>query len=374
MPRKLKPYLFIAILVGTMVLSISCTNYWGSNQIFSANANTPTSRDPWLWPFAQDSIWNLPIGNTAEYQPANLPQSKRCAVDVDLLFVIPEDSPLRPLYDPGSWKKRCAGTKTYENLQIPIPDDLIVPDAINTPQRYSTPNNAAALLQPDGRTIVQIEPMARCVAGGPVYGYHWPKEDLDLYSQGIAGSHLGSGLSALGGAIRKGELLGNEPIRHALKIELWEKYLHYDPQSPTPGYRWPASKADSIASSRYQGQDPQLVMGSLLAIPPQIEVTSLHLTTPVGKKLFHAFQDYGAYIVDVTGLDSYALAMEQGVQEEFEHAYGYALTAKVRSGNPVYKDMMKLISTLHIITNNTPEHVGGGGQRRAPLAPPFARS
>ena len=108
---------------------------------------------------------------------------------------------------------------------------MIVPDAINTPTRYYTPNNAAALLQPDGRTIIQLEPMARCIKGGPVYGYHWPKQDIDIYSQGIAGSHLGSGLSAIGGTIRKGELIGSEPIRHVLKLELWEKYLNYNPRA-----------------------------------------------------------------------------------------------------------------------------------------------
>jgi hypothetical protein len=330
-------------------------------------ASFPTTRDKWLWPFSQDSIWNLPIGSDAQYHPANLPKAARSSVDVDLLFIIPPNSPLQPLYNPGDWKKRCSGTTTYENLSIQIPDDLIVPDAIDLVIKYYTPNNAAALLQPDGRTLIQLEPMARCVKGGPVYGYHWPKQDLDLYSQGIAGGHLGSGLSSIGGTIRKGELIGSGPIRHVLKIEFWEKYLNYDPATSTPGYRWPADRADRAAPSIYKGKDPQLVMGSLLAIPPNVTENSLGITTPVGKKLFLALQDYGAYHVDVTGRDNYALAVEQGVEEEFKAAYGYDFSDK-----PFYQDFMKLCQALNIITNNGPNSIGGGGKRRALLAPSFA--
>ncbi|NEN94537.1 MAG: hypothetical protein F6K50_03045 [Moorea sp. SIO3I7] len=369
---KFKRYLLGLLLLVTIAISIGLANYLPPNNLMYAKSSTPTTRDPWLWPFSQDSIWNMPIGSHAKYKPANLPRSARSSVDVDLLFIIPAGSPLQPLYNPGSWTKRCSGQTSYENLSIPIPDDLIVPDAINTPTKYSTPNNAAALLQPDGHTIIQLEPMARCVKGGPVYGYHWPKKDLDLYSQGIAGGHLGSGLSSIGGTIRKGELTGSEPIRHVLKIELWGKYLNYNPQSPTPGYRWPADRADRRAPSKYKGKDSQLVMGSLLAIPPNVTEESLGITTPAGKKLFHALQDYGGYVVDGTGRDAYALAVEKGVKQEFKSAYGYRLFAKAHHNNPFYKDFMELFQSLHIVTNNSPNRVGGGGRPRAPLAPPFA--
>jgi len=375
---KFRRYLVIVLLFLAITLCIGLDAYLRHNNSATANisasstANTPTIRDKWLLPFSQDSIWNLPIGSDAQYSPANLPKATDASVDNDLLFIIPADSPRRPLYDPGSWTNRCSGTTTYENLSIPIPDDLIVADAINTPTKYYTPNNAAALLQPDGRTIMQLEPMARCLKAGPVYGYHHPKPDIDIYGQGISGSHLGSGLSAIGGTIRKGELTGSDRIRHVLKIELWEKYLNYTPGSSTPGYRWPADRADSAAPSIYKGKDPQLVMGSLLAIPPNVTEDSLGLTTPAGKKLFHALQDYGGYQVDATGADTFALAVEQGVEDEFKAAYGYDFSASATSNNPFYQDFMKLFQALNIITNNSPNSVGGGGKRRAPLASPFA--
>lgn len=367
---KFRPYLVVFLLILTITLSIGLANYLQQNSLITANSSPPNTRNKWLWPFSQDSIWNLPIGSDAQYSPANLPKATYASVDNDLLFIIPADSPRRPLYNPGSWTNRCSGTTTYESILIP--DDLIVADAINTPTKYYTPNNAAALLQPDGRTIIQLEPMARCLKAGPVYGYHHPKPDIDIYGQGISGSHLGSGLSAIGGTIRKGELTGSDRIRHVLKIELWEKYLNYTPASPTPGYRWPADRADSAAASIYKSKDPQLVMGSLLAIPPNVTEDSLGLTTPAGKKLFHALQDYGGYQVDATGADTFALAVEQGVEDEFKAAYGYDFSASATSNNPFYQDFMKLFQALNIITNNSPNSVGGGGKRRAPLAPPFS--
>src|SRR6478672_5614739 len=168
---KIRYYLVIAFLLASLSISIPIIDKLQHKTLINSLASSPTTRDKWLWPFSQDSIWNLPIGSDAQYSPANLPQAARSSVDKDLLFIIPASSPIRPLYDPGSWTNRCSGTKTYENLSILIPDDLIVPDAINFLVKYYTPNNAAALLQPDGRTIIQLEPMARCVKGGPVYGY-----------------------------------------------------------------------------------------------------------------------------------------------------------------------------------------------------------
>jgi hypothetical protein len=364
-----KTLAWILLTIGMTVLSIN----FGMHSRFPvdiAASTAQTTRNPWLWPFASNSIWNVPIGGAAKYQSANIPPVDAVTVDIDLLYVIPSGSPTRPLYDPGSWTKRCSGTTTYENLSIGLPDSLIVPDAITSPpEKYYTPNNAAALLQPDGRTIIQLEPMARCVKGGPVYGYRYPKKNVDLYGAGIEGSHFGSGLSALGGAIRKGELLGNEPIRHALKIEIWEQYIHYNPQSPTPGYRWPAAFADSGAKEIYKGKNPELVMGSLLAIPPRLTEQKLGLVTPAGKKLFHALQDYGAYQVDITGQAAYAIAVEQGVETEFQTAYGYSMEPQRKDNNPYYTDFMKLVQNLSVITNNQPTTIGGGGHRRAPIAP-----
>ncbi len=38
----------------------------------AAEGDFPDSRDPLQWPFTQNSIWNMPIGNEAVYVPAGI--------------------------------------------------------------------------------------------------------------------------------------------------------------------------------------------------------------------------------------------------------------------------------------------------------------
>jgi hypothetical protein len=320
-------------------------------------------RDKFLWPFASTSPWNMPIGSRAHYIPANIGASDRIMADEEYLHKVKADNPMRPVYAPGSWMERCSGNKSML-ISLPIPDDLIVPNATRKPR--STPNNASAFLMPDGKTLVQLEPLARCQPGGPVYGWRY-FPDVDIYGQGIGGGHFGSGLSSIGGSIRRSELTNNQPIRHALKVIIWgEKYLYYS--KSLPGYRWPADRADKNAPYDYHGKNPALVQGSLLAIPPKITAESLQLQTPAGKKLFHALQDYGAYVVDNAGWNAHYLALEKGVPDEFQDKYGYTFNSKKGS---FYDDNMKLFQALHIVDNNSPKFIGGGGRRRRPLAPPI---
>jgi hypothetical protein len=321
------------------------------------------TRDKFLWPFSPTSPWNMPIGSKAHYVPANIARAGFAGADQEYLFKLSKGDPLRQLYEPGAWGEgRCKGTKPVGISPLPVPDNLIVPDATSKP--YNTPNNASAFLLPDGKTLVQIGPLARCQPGSPLYGFHY-YHDEDIYGQGLGGSHFGSGLSAIGGSIRKGELIGNQPIRHALKILLWgEKYLYYSKE--IPGHHWPAALADNNAPNQYHGKNPALVQGSLLAIPPRVTEASLHLQTTPGKKLFHALQNYGAYVVDDAGWDGHYFTVEKGVLEEFRKTFGYNFEG---TGGKFYNDFMKLFQALYIVDNNGPKSIGGGGKPRVALAP-----
>lgn len=327
-------------------------------------SKTPT-RDKFLWPFSSTSPWNMPIGSDARYVPANFQKAAYAGADQEYFFKLKQGDPMRQLYEPGAWGEgRCTGTKLVGISPLPIPDNLVVPDATSNPN--STPNNASAFLMPDGKTLVQIEPLARCQPSSPLYGYHY-SPDVEINGDGIGGSHFGSGLSAIGGSIRKGEFTSNQPIRHALKVIIWgEKYLYYS--KSIPGYRWPAEHADSNAANQYHGKNPDLVQGSLLAIPPRVTLASLNLQTPPGKKLFHALQNYGAYVVDDAGWDTHYLAVEKGVPEEFRKTFGYDLGG---TSGKFYEDFMKLFQALSIVDNNGPKSVGGGGTPRVALAPPI---
>ena len=326
--------------------------------------NTPTeyeiypgTRDPWLWPFSRDSIWNMPIGSDAEYVSANLQPSYFFGVDHERHIKLKASDPIREVRAPSQWNKRWPGTGLQRKM--PVPDNLIIPDA----QGQSTPNECSAFLMPDGRTIKQLEPTCRVEYGKHIVGYLY--DDVDIYSQGIGGTHYGSGLSAIGGSIRKGELTSDEPIRHALKINVWgEKYLYYGTEAL--GYRWPADRADSYAPMTYGGSNPKLVMGSLLALPRNLKPSDLGIQTEPAKKIFYALQDYGAYISDDSAWDSYDIPAELGVTDEVKEKYGYSMTG---SSGPFVSDMQKIIPKLMIIDNNAAGSVGGGGKPCRPLAP-----
>ena len=346
--------LLVIFLIG-VILALS----WGCSSTFG----TTPKRDKFLQPFLPTSIWNMPIGSDARYLKANIGKSPQASADEEYFFELKDKYPYRPVYAPGAWGEgRCTGTQ-YMDIAIPIPDDLIIPDATTQPNH--TPNNASAFLMPDGRTLVQLSPLARCEKSGSLYG--WRYENVDIYGEGIGGAHFGSGLSSIGGSIRKNELTNDGPIHHALKVIIWaKKYLFYDEKRP--GYRWPANRADDYAAEQYGGANYALVQGSLLAIPPEITKESLKLGTPAGKKLFDALQDYGAYIVEDSHEDAHYFALEKGVTDEFREKYGYDFNGK--SGK-FYNDFMKLFQALYIVDNNSPNSVGGGGTPRVELAPPI---
>jgi hypothetical protein len=366
--RILSISIFICILVISCHYSYSSIfkNTEISQQVSNEISNQNQLRDKHKQPFSSNSIWNMPIGANAEYVPANLGQSKRVSLEINYYIITQESDPKVPWYYPQNWGVgRCELGGEQLGL-IHVPEDLIVEDA--TPLK--TPNNAAAFLDPDGETLIQLNPLARCKAGGPVFGYPTPREE-SIYGMGITGGQGGSGLSSIGGTIRLGELLPSAPpIPHALKLLLYaHQYLYREP----PGYRWPAIRSDSYAYEddsplKYRGVNPKLVMGTLLAIPPEIREEDLGLQTLPGKKLFHALQDYGGYIVDDTAWDTYAIALENGAEDEFKSTYGYSFG---KDSGAFYQDINQLFQTLSIVDNNTAETIGGGGTPRQPLAPPI---
>ncbi|MDF5724117.1 MAG: hypothetical protein PUP91_27355 [Rhizonema sp. PD37] len=174
-------------------------------------------------------------------------------------------------------------------------------------------------------------------------------------------------MSSIGGSIRPGELINDDPIHHALKIDISGKWLYYNPSSPTPGHRWPAPLADASASTQYQGSNPALVMGSLVAIPPNVTDQSLGLTSIAGQKIFQAMQDYGAYIVDNSGWDYNYLCVEHNAQVEYSTITGVDLSYDAA----LQADFTKIIAAVKVVDNNGANSIGGGGTPRQPLPPPI---
>jgi hypothetical protein len=244
---------------------------------------------------------------------------------------------------------------------------------------------SAAILMPDGQTIRQTQPFHVCGKGGTVTSqYRFPDENIGI-GAGIAGAHGASGMSSIGGTVRVGELVPGGVIRHALKINVFgRKNYHYDAREATPGYRWPAKSADGYAgdtksSCAYGGGVPAMRIGSLVALRSDFPVEALR--TEPAKVVARALVDYGAYAVDDTCWDVYGLTTEWGpdgrVVEEFRAAWGFPIETSVKStcsdpGRECQwaKDMAEVFTALHVVDNNAPGSVGGGGIGRQPPAPP----
>jgi hypothetical protein len=346
-----------------------------------ASATGAPARDPLHWPFASNSIWNMPIGANAVYVPARLsgkPGNSNWAampgIDDEHIIMKPAAPPTRINVSTAGWsgKDRCGPTGGLL-LTAPLPERYLVPS--------NDRNSSVAFLLADGRTIVQAQPLARCAAGAP--GTSMARfANVDLYGTGIPGAHGGSGLSAIGGSIRVGELRPGSPTgpRHALKVNVYAKEALYRCTTRSACYRWPASTADSYAVGWYGAasgnRNRAMKMGALLAIPYSTPVAALRLETAPARQLAWTLQNYGAYIVDDAYAPGFDFNVEDGpdgsVQEQFKADWGFDMAQRVGQGTAWVRDMQKIVEALHVVDNNSARRVGGGGAPRVPLAPAIA--
>lgn len=338
------------------------------------------ARNPLKQPFATNSIWNMPIGSGAIFMPARLsgnPGNNKWAkmpgID-DEHIVFRPTAPLTTINSSNaawSGRNRCSATGG-QLLRVPIPSNYIIPN--------STSNSSSAFLMPDGRTIVQAQPVARCYAGAPATALV-KFAPVDLYGPGITGAHGGSGLSAVGGSIRVGELRPGTTTgpRHVLKLAVYAREVLYKCTTRSACFRWPAVTSDSYAVGHYGSNNPYsnpaMKMGALLAIPPSTNLGALGLETVPARQLAWTLQNYGAYIVDDTYAPGFFLNAEVSpdgsVPAQFKADYGLDMESKVVLNTPWMRDVQRLARALHVVTNNGPTSIGGGGTPRQPLAPPI---
>jgi hypothetical protein len=320
----------------------------------------------------------MPIGTSADYVSADLPDvpggdewSPMPGLDPEYLLLDP-DAPLTKLYYNGvGWDggDRCKPGSTIL-ATVPVPNDYTVPN--------NNHNNGAVFLLSDHRTILQSQPFTRCEAGGPATSLLTFREQ-DLYGDGISGAHGGSGLSSLGGSLRLSELRpGRQGPRHALKLNVYGRQAFYRCQTKDQCWTWPARKADSDAVGNYgvdnNNQNTAMKMGALLAIPASTNLGSLGLETEPASQLAWTLQNYGAYIVDDTYAPGFAFSAETGPQGSFSRQFAadYGFTFAQRQDNtPWTRDMQRIVRALHVVANNSPTSIGGGGEPLQPLAPPI---
>lgn len=399
-------------------------------------------RDRFQWPFSTASVWNSPIGTGAVLTPARIyaamPASAGCALRAGAAMSLrslcagwnTSWDPTTCLaagccYDPHPdpdphgipWCHMPAGAPPAWGFHADIdyavrantgdaPVDWVdqgdwnpgdhcvvtgpVAARVPLPDSFATPcgggNNAMALLLPDNRTLLQMQPAFRRGPGGPLLAlYHrggpvpFPWQ-VDILSDGAWGAHGGSGLSSIGGTIRAGELLpGAPPLRHALKLELLAHDYYFSNGTTAPYaecFRWPALGCDGYAHDTasalaYNGSLAGLQPGALLALP---DAAAVAVRTVPGGRIREALAAYGGYLVDDTASDSGAICMEAAVADELAAAYGIEMAPAVRPGvnaatTAFYEDLLAIFRALAVVANNDEGSVGGGGEPLAPLAP-----
>jgi hypothetical protein len=223
------------------------------------------------------------------------------------------------------------------------------PPYTNGTSMFQAPTTVAPSPGSDGNVVVISPDHASAYEawrfdGGPVSFTATYFVATDLKAGGWSGGIHAAGCSLAGGLVRASELRLFH-IPHAISLALDATQLALGPV-------WPAIGQDEDAVSSYSGQ---VHMGQLVAIPPDVDVEQLGLTSS-GVALARALQDYGAYI------DDRSVGMTFDVEP----------TADESQVDELRQDASRLQTALVLVTNSDSANVGGGGaSRRAPLAPPL---
>jgi len=250
-----------------------------------------------LQPFAPDSIWRREIAADATYVDISDvtadPEKAIDTVGLELVTLCSTDAsaPLVNIERGNGWTPEQRAVTTGEVLY----QRHLSPDACSDVTFNPIGNGLFVLFDPETGTA-DLGIGGYRVPGGPLLNSAGDGRDahgLDVFDgDGLIGYGRASLLPALGGLLRAGEL--DNGIDHALAVNLPTGML-----SKTQHFVWPARAADGTADITYQGNNPALAMGTLLAIPRTVDLDSLTWRTPQGRVLAEAAQRYGWYVVDV---------------------------------------------------------------------------
>ena len=353
----------------------------------------PATRDWRTWPFNRDSPWNMPLGEGARFAQVAGLSSVHAGLNYDdrwtSAVVISRDSdPLVHVLINTTWETSNWGmlARGVPNCGASASQQAEIRAAVQASDKTFTANPWSSLsprqeiwkLPPsyhpasaDFRSIVHFRPgacpspdtdglMANFQPDGWVLDTYATivLANGDIVSGGVAsfvdarGDGTGwwngrraSMIPSFAGLIRTGELAAGH-IPHAMAMVISSRFL-------APTVTWPAFAFDRN-SHAYSGSLP---MGSLLGIPPAVDIDTLGLTD-TGKVVARAAQNFGIYLVDSTNGDGATLLAELNDPELRWPGW--------------HRDVATVIQSLQLVTNTSQAQPGGPGKRRAPLAPDFA--
>lgn len=335
-------------------------------------AYTTTTRNAQMWPFTENSIWNLPISNSAVFTDGT---------DAATLDII---NPANTLWinqgqysHPVSYAKSINGVVGWSDT-----NSAGRSGAFKTPPgatRATGTDRHLHIMRPDGILLdenIGVSPADSSIPGGG--GTVTRHQRVNLFGNGLGPLNgvRAYGGSAVGGLIRAWEIDKTHPsytgkIQHPLAFALAPTQQLYTSGSAgyngngygtALGYVWPATEQDYASATIYTGHVP---MGAYFAIPPSVNINSLGLTTEWGLMLAKCLQDYGAYNTDTSS--EFTLYVEPSAPGDFRSA--------ILGTDFAGSELHKVINQLRRVTNNAAETPNGGAlgdPRRGPTALPLA--
>jgi len=221
-------------------------------------ASKDGTRSLFMWPFASDCLWNRSLGANARFEPIHSPGF----------------NPHEPLHNAIIGRPIFNEVENFPVHRVLVNDHpvLDVRFADRWKPGFAADRPVIVIADPLGMRVAELRGADRLPSGELT-----AKEVITSRLDGPGTAGLAqSGVSALGGVIRYGELTRGIP--HALAASV---------------------RRDSLGGN--------LRLGTRLALPPSLDVTRLGTgNVDPGVKLAHALQDYGVFITD-TGEQPFAL-------------------------------------------------------------------
>jgi hypothetical protein len=302
-------------------LAIQLAACGGSITEPNAEPEPPTASFPqgdvFSRPFAFTSPWNRPLSDyvAVTYQPTaalrTLGEPAFSAFSpwlqanwVTVQRAQPTDPVVGIYYHPDAWSKVASGAwQRWGNT--PAVEAEIRRGMTQTWAGYE--GNMYSTVDPLGYQMPAIykrrqDPYWSLTAHVPATALFASYTDPTGDGTGSAHGRRASMVPAYGGVIRRGELAYGR-IDHALCLAL-------GPEALAREIRWPATAMDRNPTD-YAGTLP---MGTLLALPPNVDVDALARTRE-GRIVARAAQRYGAYVVDRSGPRAFVLCTEHGAED-----------------------------------------------------------
>ncbi len=326
-----------------------------TNVVTPVTVVATTTRDPAQQPFAADSVWNTPIGSGAQFaavQPGGM--------DLATGVMVVNASLSHPILhattnDPVGNLHVLRTTAPFATVPIPA--------AMGT----MPGGRHVFLILPDGTTALEIHSPRR--VGPDIHANTVVR--ADLRGSGIPPEYrsaTGSGLTPLGGSIRRGELKAGIP--HLIGAVVPLEAVTVKPDGTA--HVWPAgwSQAGDANAAAQMARTGNVHVGSLLAIPPGVDIAKLAASGTPAHAIVRAMQDYGVLVKDTFDGTYFSEWQREG------GAHLIFCVEDLFNGDAprdLAQQLAPAIRELRVVANHGPNSIGGGGARRQPGTPVFPK-